>query len=82
MTDQLCTESCWKPAPCPTCARPMYPRGRDVPLGCYEAECCREARYSAANQRHLWSEHDSTRGYSDPEGWAEHVTGCEECRDD
>jgi hypothetical protein len=45
-------------------------------------QCCEEAQYSRANIRHLWSIHDEVRSYTDPTGWAEHVAGCGQCRDD
>ena len=81
MSDRMiCTERCWTPVPCPTCGSPLPPRGRSVPLEMNPADCCEEARTGPLNVRHLWSEHDSTRHYTDPEGWAEHVKNCEDCR--
>lgn len=75
----ICDEVCWTPKRCPTCDSPLGPRGRSVPLECHESECCAEARQASANKRHLWDEHDSTRHYSDPYGWAKHVESCSRC---
>lgn len=77
-----CTAECWTPAPCPTCGRDMYPRGRSVPLPAYQPDCCEVVRYTRANPRHLWDEHDETRQIFDPEGWAAHVKTCGHCRDE
>jgi hypothetical protein len=37
--------------------------------------------WSAVRRRHLWDEHDSTRHYTDPEGWAAHEASCETCKE-
>lgn len=75
-----CVDRCWKPAACPVHAEPMNPLGRSAPLG---AEgCCDNYMKSAVNPRHLWSIHDSTRWYTDPEGWEEHESNCETCNPD
>lgn len=72
-----CTEKCWTPARCPH-DREMTPLGRSVPLGAYvPCDCYRDV---SLNKRHLWSIHDDTRSYSDPEGWAAHAAFCEQCR--
>lgn len=75
-----CTEVCWTPVRCPVHDHEMKPLGRSSALE--EYICCE--RYSSAelNPRHLWSEHDSTRHYTDPEGWAAHEATCTECRGD
>lgn len=55
----------------------MNPFGRSAPIG---AEgCCDNYAKSEINPRHLWNEHDSTRWYTDPEGWADHEANCKEC---
>lgn len=43
-------------------------------------ECYRDINLNP--DRHLWHEHDSTRLYTDPEGWDAHVAGCAQCRGD
>jgi hypothetical protein len=75
-----CSEKCWTPVPCPICGCALYPAGRSVPMAFNEADCCAMARNSKANTRHLWDEHDSTRHYTDPAGWAEHERTCAQCR--
>ena len=78
MTDteaKICTPSCWEPVHCEH-GREMTPRGRSVPLGMAIVCACYQ---SGSNPRHLWSEHDDTRSYSDLEGWAAHVAACERC---
>jgi hypothetical protein len=61
-----CEPACWTPAPCPSCGRPLTPRGRDAGLANYGAYCCDEAqRDPAVNKRHLWSETDGARTYTD-----------------
>lgn len=80
MSDTTCTPRCWTPIPCPECGQSLPPRGRDIPLAMNLPQCCEEAVSTPYNTRHLWSEHDSTRYYTDPEGWEEHVAGCEKCR--
>lgn len=77
----ICTTICWTPVTCPRCGSQLPPRGRSVPLEMHISTCCDEARRSpTTNPRHLWDVHDSTRYYSDPEGWDEHVQNCEQCR--
>lgn len=56
----------------------MPPRGRSAPLEMHI--CCDAYRDTCRNPRHLWSEHDSDRAYTDPAGWAAHLAACEECR--
>lgn len=75
-----CTEVCWTPVPCPVHGDLMYPRGRDA--GLYAQYCCDKYQDWDVNPRHLWSEHDSTRWYTDPEGWNEHERTCERCSPD
>ena len=72
-----CTEKCWTPVKCPDHGDTMTPFGRSAPLDMYQ--CCENYSKSAVNPRHLWSIHDSTRWYTDPEGWAEHERNCLEC---
>ncbi len=79
MTER-CGPRCWMPVRCPSCGNRLPPRGRSSPLEMSPDSCCAEAQNTQANTRHLWSEHDSTRHYTDPEGWAAHVRDCEECR--
>lgn len=75
-----CDEKCWTPVHCPVHGDRMDPRGRSAGLDVFE--CC-ERRYDPdINPRHLWDEHDSTRWYTDPEGWAEHERTCAQCRGD
>ncbi len=72
-----CGEACWTALACPKCGQIMPPRGRSAPMG---TECSHhEEIVSPANLRHLWDEHDSTRHYTDPDGWAAHVAGCADC---
>ena len=75
-----CTEKCWTPVPCPDHGDLMQPFGRSAGLGAYK--CCDNCRRSEINPRHLWNEHDSTRWYTDPDGWAEHEASCAGCRGD
>lgn len=72
-----CTEACWTPVPCPDHGNTMLPRGRSAALR--EFICCDNRMDSAINPRHLWDEHDSTRHYTDPEGWAAHEASCTQC---
>lgn len=73
----FCNERCWKATRCPGCDREIPPRGRSVPLGRPFCECERTTQ-----DRHLWSEHDPSRSYSDPTGWQIHVECCEECKEE
>ena len=73
-----CSEKCWTPVHCPEHGDTMTPFGRSA--GDYSYPCCDNYAKSEVNPRHLWSGHDSTRYYTDPEGWAEHEASCEECR--
>jgi hypothetical protein len=78
-----CTETCWTQIECPGCRDTIPPRGRSVPLEFNINECCDAVRMNPRmNPCHLWSEHDSTRHYTDPEGWAKHEQSCEQCRGD
>lgn len=76
----VCGPSCWEAVKCPVCGSDLPPRGRSVALAATPSECCMEHRNLAdLNPRHLWDEHDSTRVYTDPEGWKAHVDACETC---
>lgn len=76
-----CTSTCWTAVPCPRCHRSLPPRGRSAPLEMHLSTCCAEFQHdSKVNTRHLWNIHDSDRAYSDPIGWSEHVSICENCR--
>lgn len=72
-----CAPSCWEPVRCPTHGREMTPLGRSAPMEMIS--CCDAHADPKVNTRHLWNEHDSTRHYTDPEGWAEHEKNCPEC---
>lgn len=76
----ICTPACWTPVTCPTCGNTLPPAGRSVPLEMHLSDCCLEMQSNGFNKRHLWDEHDSTRHYIDPDGWAEHVAACARCR--
>lgn len=58
----------------------MTPRGRSAPLEMFQ--CCDNYADPRINPRHLWSEHDDTRSYVDPDGWAAHVAQCDQCQGD
>ena len=73
----MCSAKCWKPLECPTCGNDVPPRGRSVALEANPPQCCMDGQYDRANYRHLWDEHDSTRHFSDPVGWAEHCEACD-----
>lgn len=75
-----CTEKCWTAVPCPAHGDSLPPRGRSAGEDFYR--CCESYSDSDVNPRHLWNEHDSTRYYTDPEGWAEHERDCAECNPD
>ncbi len=76
---RVCGPQCWTALPCPTCGAPLAPAGRSMPMEMSGGACCEAARHSRYNTRHLWDEHDSTRHYTDPQGWAEHVATCAHC---
>ena len=76
-----CTPECWTPVPCPICGDELDPRGRSLPLELSPSSCCDAVIYSKENRRHLWSEHDDARAYTDPNGWSEHVNNCEQCKE-
>lgn len=83
MSAPLCEPSCWEPTRCPTCGGGLDPRGRSAPLGSSGGQCCEDARTNPAiNPRHLWSVHDEVRVITDPDGWAEHLASCDQCRSD
>lgn len=73
----ICTPACWTPVRCPEHGDDMPPFGRSAPIE--YPHCCDRYADSALNRRHLWNEHDSTRIYTDPEGWRQHVAGCSAC---
>lgn len=75
-----CFAPCWTPKPCPDHGDSMPPFGRSAPLNMHI--CCENYAKSALNPRHLWDEHDSTRIYTDPEGWRLHELNCERCKGD
>ena len=70
-----CSEKCWTPVACPDHGDAMNPFGRSSEGW----DCCERRMESAVNPRHLWDEHDSSRWYTDPLGWAEHESGCQKC---
>lgn len=72
----ICSEKCWTSVRCPDHGDLMNPRGRDAGMESYV--CC-DNYQTDVNTRHLWHQHDSTRYYTDPEGWAAHAA---ECTDD
>lgn len=74
-----CTEVCWTPVYCKH-GRTMTPIGRDP--GMSGSVLCECYQYDSQNQRHLWSVHDCSRIYNDPEGWAAHEATCDQCRGD
>ena len=76
----ICTERCWTPVVCPQHGSIMNPFGRSSGLEGYD--CCNNWAKSEINPRHLWTEHDSTRIYTDPDGWAAHELECAQCRGD
>jgi len=81
--NQPCTAECWTRVECPDCGNLMAPRGRSAPMEMYQGRCCEEyGGDSRSNPCHLWDEHDSTRHYTDPEGWAAHVASCPDCGDE
>lgn len=78
-----CTYACWSATRCATCKKNMAPRGRSVPPEAQPSFCaCEGASDGAVNPRHLWSQHDSDRAYTDPSGWAAHQRSCSQCRGD
>lgn len=77
-----CTPACWTPVTCTRCGKHKAPRGRSVPFEAASSYCNDDcAGYRIGPVPHLWSEHDSTRHYTDPSGWAAHVAGCGQCRE-
>ena len=77
-----CSPSCWTSVTCTVCGKPKAPRGRSVPLDSYY--CDRECRGYDQDPPPppLWSEHDSTRVYTDPMGWEEHLAHCPRCQEE
>lgn len=73
-----CNEVCWTPVPCSHGVL-MPPKGRSAAMGSFPHFYWCEEEFLWENTRHLWDEHDSTRHYHDPEGWAEHEKNCDEC---
>lgn len=76
-----CDARCWTPVLCTRCARYKQPRGRSVPPEAAGGYCDWDCPGYAEEPKapHLFSEHDSTRAFSDPEGWKAHETQCPEC---
>lgn len=73
-----CSEKCWTPVVCEVCSIEMPPAGRsasDTYMTCAH-------QHGVTNTRHLWDRHDSSRSYTDPEGWEMHVDECQRCRVD
>ena len=81
-TNSACTPACWAPVVCTECHRTKAPHGRSVALEMSGSRCDHECPgyYLPPKSPHLWNEHDSTRHYTDPEGWAAHVASCDDCR--
>lgn len=77
-----CTSTCWTPVECRKCGRPKSPVGRSVGLEAANGYCNDDCPWYRGEPKppHLWSEHDSTRSYTDLEGWQEHLAHCEQCR--
>ena len=80
MAEPACSEECWAAKPCPEHGDQMPPFGRS--LAYQEYVCCERYRDNRVNPRHLWHEHDSTRWYTDPDGWAAHEASCDQCKGD
>lgn len=68
------------PVECPVHGEEFDPFGRDG--GMYASDCCDLRNDARVNPRHLWHEHDSTRWYTDPDGWSAHEATCKECKPD
>lgn len=80
MIGRGCTPECWTPQDCPDHpGHSMKPVGRDA---AEHHPCCDNERDPNKNSRHLWSIHDSTRYYTDPEGWNKHERECRQCSGD
>ncbi len=79
-----CGPKCWTSVDCTMCGMRKQPRGRSVPLEAANSYCDFECPGYDDKPwpPHLWSEHDDSRHYSDPEGWAAHVASCADCRGD
>jgi hypothetical protein len=73
-----CTEKCWEATECPDHGHSMTPFGRSAPVEMFQ--CCDNRFNPQINPRHLWDKHDSTRWYTDPDGWNAHASECD--RDD
>lgn len=77
-----CGPNCWRSVDCTLCGMRKQPIGRSMPMetaGSYCDEECPAYRKDPYPP-HLFSEHDSTRHYSDPKGWAAHEASCADCR--
>lgn len=78
----ICDERCWTETICTVCGRPHQPVGRSLPLEAVGGWCDDECPgYPRGYRRHLWSEHDNNRMYSDPRGWFAHVAVCQQCKE-
>ncbi len=78
-----CMPNCWEPVYCRVCGRPYSPIGRAVATEAASGYCDPHDPCDPSDKRwkpHLWSQHDSTRHYADPEGWAAHEASCDQCR--
>jgi protein gp37 len=74
-----CVARCWTRADCAECGYEMAPRGRSQAPGGPHYCQCDASNVARTNPRHLWDIHDSTRGITDPRGWAAHVGCCLDC---
>lgn len=75
-----CSDKCWTPTLCPDHGDRMTPRGRSAPMDMWI--CCDNRYDPSINECHLWDEHDSTRWYTDPEGWEAHEATCQQCMEE
>jgi hypothetical protein len=74
-----CDAKCWKSVECTRCQRRKQPIGRSVPMEAAGSDCDYDCPGYAQEPKppHLWSEHDSNRYYTDPDGWNAHLKECE-----
>lgn len=72
----MCDPECWERKTCPKCGKEVPPHGRSIPMEATDSYC--EGGHMT-HHRHLWDIHDYTRYYTDPEGWAQHVSICLAC---
>lgn len=76
-----CEAKCWTPVRCKHCDRRKKPRGCSVPIPAAGSYCDGDCPGYGEDPKppHLWDEHDSTRHYTDPAGWAAHLEECPRC---